>query len=57
MIKIISWIYLILWSLEILLMPFMFGKERKPYSPASWLGIVIFNLPLIWVLWQVINLK
>jgi len=51
--KIVAIIYLVSVAFKIFSMPFIFGVERKPYSPALWLNTVIVNVPLIWLLWNV----
>ncbi len=39
----------------IIIEPFLFGEERKPYSPGSWAIRTVFYMPLLWLLWQVIT--
>lgn len=39
---------------NILAMPFLFGEERKPYSPQSWLVDLVIQFPLLYVLYHVI---
>ena len=51
--KIIAIVYLSVMVFILLLMPLLFGKERKPYNYQDWLGNIIINLPLFWLLYKV----
>lgn len=51
--KIIAIIYLVLAVLSYLFEPLLFGEERKPYSWQSWIFKLVFNAPLLWLLWVV----
>jgi hypothetical protein len=52
--KIIAIIYLILLFLELLLIPFFFGKSRPDYSPKLWIITVILYTPLIYILIKIL---
>jgi len=54
-IKYIALFYLLTWIFEIIYIPFVFGEERGPYSPSLWLSVVIFNLPMIWILYIILT--
>lgn len=55
--KTIALIYLILGILDIIVMPFVFGKERPEYSPTLWLLTLIFNLPLYYLLYTFLSIN
>lgn len=48
--KIVAIIYLSFAIMNTLAGVFLFGTERKPYSPGMWLANLIINLPLYWIL-------
>lgn len=56
-INIIAWIYLIVFALCILIEPFLFGEDRKPYNPTHWLLEIIAYIPLIYLLLKTITNK
>lgn len=47
--------YIILHILSIILTPFCFGKERKPYTPGDWLSSLIISAPLLYLLFRMLE--
>lgn len=52
--KIIAIIYLAIMIFGKIAEAFLFGVERKPYSPTIWLVGLLLHLPLAWLLYQII---
>ncbi len=50
------WIIVIFLTADILITPFLFGQERKPFNPGSWLINSIFVLPLLYFLYKYLTL-
>ena len=55
MIKGIITAYIIFFSLDLFIMPFVFGKERPNYSAKLWLTTLIYNIPLAYILISYLN--
>ncbi len=51
--KTIALTYLILNLLGIMIEPFLFGEERRPYSPSQWAWKTLFHAPLIYLLYKI----
>lgn len=51
--KILAIMYIMLYSIEILCIPFLFAEKRHEYSPRKLLGMLALRLPLIWMLYYV----
>jgi hypothetical protein len=54
--KIIAWIYLVIVVLNTICIPFLFGKSRGEYTPTYFLVYGLFNAPLAYLFYRVINL-
>lgn len=54
---IIAWVFTIFTILDVAFTPFLFGEERKPYSPQGWLArLILVNVPMLYLLYNVITL-
>ena len=47
--------YLIFFSFDLFIMPFVFGQERPNYSAKLWLFTLIYNIPLAYILISYLN--
>lgn len=50
--EILAWLYIGLYVIDKILMPFQFGKEREPYTPTYWLISILVSAPIVYMLFQ-----
>jgi len=55
LILISAWILIIAQIVDILLIPFLFGKPREPYSASNYIGILCVSILVILVSGRVIG--
>lgn len=56
LIKIFAVTYLIIFVIDLLVTPAMFGEERRPYSFGTWIAGIFFITPLILLLAFILTL-